>query len=282
HRDGGRLKQDTRDVQRGLHSHASRESPGRVDSPQSVHQRVHRRIRRKDSKPEAGIVSSVLSLFQHVEPQAQITQEHSSKTTTQNRRRPQTDVTSTSDNPQVELRAKKTDLNISDDIKIITGKFCGQPPGGWSEKTEMRPCVRDIVRTVEKREVTGIMKRSKSEGSSVGMADGHRKVQSVASDQPVGGSGSPVWKGAQVTKLSQQTGAECGECCSDLWEEQRHGGRSGELCQRPLSSIGCRTDVNYEQQYRQQQQQVNNNTLGRECASAGVSTYRRVTSCPPP
>ena len=317
HSDGGRLKQDTRDVQHGLHSHASRESPGRVDRPQSVHQRVHRRIRRKDSKPEAGIVSSVLSLFQHVEPQAQITQEHSSKTTTQSRGvsgcaeksaqssavgvrelreekphtpatyvadhgRPQTDVTSTSVNPQVELRAKKTDLNISDDIKIITGKFCGQPPGGWSEKTEMRPCVRDIVRTVEKREVTGIMKRSKSEGSSVGMADGHRKVQSVASDQPVGGSGSPVWKGAQVTKLSQQTGAECGECCSDLWEEQRHGGRSGELCQRPLSSIGCRTDVNYEQQYRQQQQQVNNNTLGRECASAGVSTYRRVTSMTPP
>ena len=311
HRSGGRLKQDTRDVQHGLHSHASRESAGRVDRPQSGHQRGHRRITRKDSKPEAGIVSSVLSLFQ---PQAQKTQEHSPKTTIQSRgvseyaersaqssvvgvrelreekphtpvtyvadrSRPHTDETSTPVNPQVELHAKKTDLNISDDIKIITGKFCGQTPGVWSEETEMRPCVRDIVRTVEKREVTGILKRSKSEGSSVGVGDGHRKVQSVTSDQPVGGSGSPVWKGAQVTKLPQQTGEEC---CSELWEEQRHGVRSGELCQRPLSSTGGRTDVNYEQQYRQQQQQVTNNTLSRERASADVSTDRCVTSMTPP
>ena len=307
---------------------------------------AHKKSRRKDSKPEAGIVSSVLSLFQKQEPRGQQSQQDSVTTAIQTsgftgctegstkhgangvmpkpcEQKTKQPVTSISDcsqtlldvmnagstpiNPQMTHHTRKSDLNVSDDVKIITGNLSGLAHSGLSSCAESTKKLsgKGVGRKVEKADVdegsarfvsVGILKRSNSEQcTAAGLAETPQDLldDDVTDKHLVGERGSLGWMDTPVTEWSQPTDAECGE--SEVWVNHQDvsvdgtkGGISGEIDKRPLTSTRGRINVNYEQHYQQQEQQqqqqmTQSNTITRPCTSSGVSASRNVTymSTPP-
>ena len=264
---------------------------------------VHKTFTHKSSKPEAGVVLSVLSLFENMEGHKQQVSafKHSllTKSTLQGSTHSSI-VHSISDGREKEARslvysdcsnslegavlsgsdtlagavhagsvpvdthrAKKTDLNVSDDVKIINGNLsgqavivrppCAEPAGKSPVKDEgIEVGKGDVVRMFAS---TGILKQSSSV-QGTGISEDRQRLlldASFAHSQPVAESGSPATMIMPI--ITRQTDVECGESVSEFREyyddhsmEATHGEISGDMDNNPPMLTGGGTIVNHSWQ----------------------------------